>query len=100
MSHRGGACAHLFPFGTGGEKSNGSLGNTASSSDDGCMIDELVCSRLEEEQGGDECRHIVGNDLCIVHGGICFGFQSVQKEQEENLRRKPGEGILSSHDPC
>lgn len=95
-----GSMAHLLPFGTGGEKGNGGLIDAAASSDDGGVVDELVCSRLEEEQGRDEGRHIVGNDLCIVHHGrlSCFpGYNIITRQHQ----RKPQEGRLTmSRDTC
>jgi hypothetical protein len=61
---------HLFPFRASRKKRYYRAGDSGASCDNGGMVDELICAKLEEEQSAHERCYVVGNGVTVSHDGV------------------------------
>ena len=60
----------LFPFRPRCQQADDCLWDSSASGNDSCMVNELVCSHLEDEQGTDEGSNAVRDDVAVSHNVV------------------------------
>ena len=76
--------AYLFPFCTGSKQSYHCVGNSRPTGNDGGVVDELISTEFEEEQGADEDGDIVGDGVTVGHIKVLKekGWKGEEKKTE------------------